>query len=429
MKTIKKGEKYLIESTVKKLDIELRWDAPAIYDMDGSAFLVASDGKVKQDSDMIFYNNPCSSNQSVIRLMPVSTQQEQYEVNLERVSSHIQKIPFVLTIHESAHTKQTFQNISQLRLQIRNGYTHLPLLTFRMDDFTNETALILFELYRYKNQWKINAVGSGYFGGLADICKEYGLTVEDPSDLQETTPAFSSDSLDIERILYENMVNRLTAFQLIIENKGMEQSKQVINQAFRNICEKDHYLERSIKSQQFQISHLNGHNTINLTMEYRTTKEQELVVDRKIKEIIQTIPMNLSPLEKVKAVHDFIVQSVEYDQTLTEYTAYAALIKRRTVCQGYAQLAYRLLNEVSIESIIIHGEAQTRQTGKRGLHAWNMVKIDGEWYHMDCTWDDPIGSNQIHYDYFLISDSKTRETHSWNYSKFPVASKSITIRN
>ncbi|WP_028393969.1 TerD family protein [Bacillus cihuensis] len=425
MKLLKKGEKYPIESSINNLDIDIGWSAPANYDMDVSAFLLEGDGLVHQDSNMIFYNNPSSSDQSVIRLNPTLIQKEQFKVNLACVSKSIQKVSFVLTIHESAHTKQTFQYISMVHLQIRNG-DNSPILSFTMNGpFSNETALILFELYRYQDHWKINPVGSGFYGGLADVCKDYGLSVYEPTHSTEMVPlqSYPYQFSGIEQTLYEKLINRLSSFQINLNNMSMKQAQKVIQFAFEQILHKDHYLERSISSQEYQISYLNGHNTIDIKMLYQTTKEQELIVDRKISEIIKTVPMHVSAPQKVKFIHDFIVQHVDYDQSLTEYTAYAALVKRRTVCQGYAQLAYRLLNEIGVETLIIRGEAKVKQLGTRAAHAWNMVKVNGDWFHLDCTWDDPIGSEQIHYDYFLISDLEIRRTHSWESRKYPKAPK------
>ncbi len=427
MKLLKKGEKYPIESSINKLDINIGWSAPANFDMDVSAFLLEGDGQVHQDSNMIFYNNPSSTDQSVIRLKPTLIQKEQFKVNLACVSKSIQKVAFVLTIHESAHTKQTFQDISMVHLEIQNGDSNSSILSFSMNGpFLNETALILFELYRHQNHWKINPVGSGFYGGLADVCKDYGLAVYEPTH-STGIPALHSYPYQFtgtEQTLYEKLINRLSSFQINLNNMSMKQAQKVIQLAFEQILRKDHYLERSIRSQEFQISYMNGHNKIDIKMLYQTTKEQELIVDRKISEIIKTIPMHLSEVQKVKFIHDFIVQSVDYDQSLTEYTAYAALVKRRTVCQGYAQLAYRLLNEIGIETLIILGEAKVKQLGSRAAHAWNMVKVYGDWYHLDCTWDDPIGSEQIHYDYFLINDLEIKRTHSWESRKYPKAPKS-----
>ena len=423
MQTLKKGEKYSIDSTIKRLDIEIGWDAPNNYDINGSAFLLNKQGKVQVDSDMIFYNNPSSLEHSVIRLEPLTNNQEQFLIELDMIPLAIERIAFVLTIHESTESNKNFRKVKSLNVNIRNGFSGTALVSFPMGNFTNETAIISFELYRYRNGWKINAVSSGFYGGLDDICIQYGLTVEKPLDFPaaNSLSGYSFETSDLEMNLYENMINRKTKFEVIIHHRSIDQVQKDLQIAFENLYAKDHYLERSINSQEFQISHLNRKNTITICMKYRTNKDQELVVDRKIKEIIYAIPIHLTIFDKVKYIHDFIVLNVNYDQTLTEYTAYAALTKGYTVCQGYAQLLYRLLNELGIETIIVKGHAKERRTGRAEGHAWNMVKINNCWYHIDCTWDDPIGSNKIHYDYFLISDLAITKSHSWETDKYPVA--------
>lgn len=434
MKIVKQGEKVTLDPNLKRLDIEITWSASPQYDIDGTAFLVGRNEKVLNESDMIFYNNPCSKEQSVIRLNPLSNQQEQFLIELERIPTSVKKVSLVLTIHEAISKRQTFQQVSNLTVTIRNGYTGVPLISFPLVGlFSNETAIVLLELYQYRGEWKVNAVGKGFFGGLADICKNFGLSVSDDEEGNTSvkpipTPPKKAKDFEskFEASLYGKLVQRKKNFKLKLNHHSIDEAGNIFSRTYEQIKEKDHYLERSLLSMQYRVSHINGQNTFDVTMEYRTTKKQEQVVDQRISEIIKTISPTLSPVEKVKAVHDFIVDYVDYDQSLTEFTAYAALVKGKTVCQGYAMLAYRLLNELGIETIIVRGDAHIRQLSRSGRHAWNIVNINGEWYHLDCTWDDPIGSNRIHYDYFLISDSAISKTHSWDYSKYPKANRNFT---
>lgn len=423
MKQLRQGERHTIEHTINKLDIKVSWNAPSPFDIDASAFLVDKNDKVLNESDLIFYNNPCSSDKSVVRLNPLTEREEQFSVELKQIQEKTEKISFVMTIHEGKERQQTFRFVTSIQLEIRNADTGVILYSFPLQhSFTDETALVLFELYRYKGEWKINAVGRGFFNGLADICKGYGLTVEESQPIEQPTYNDPSYFLtEIEQILYENMVLRNKRIRLYIPDTSVEEANSILSYTFQKIEEKDHYLERSLLSWNGHISHVNGRNICDIKVQYRTTKEQEELVDQKIWEIIQYIPYHLSPYEKTKWIHDFIIDYVDYDESLTEYTAYAALVKHKTVCQGYAMLAYRLLNALGIETIIIKGEARDRRGETNESHAWNMVKLHGDWYHLDCTWDDPVGSNRVHYDYFLITDAVISRTHTWNYYNYPSA--------
>lgn len=133
--------------------------------------------------------------------------------------------------------------------------------------------------------------------------------------------------------------------------------------------------------------------------DYRTTPEQEQMLDMAIVNAMDSINIsNASEYEKVKAIHDYIISMVSYDQTLTKYSAYNAFIDRSAVCLGYAAAAYRMFTEAGLKSGIIAGMAGGEE------HVWNIVKVDGKWYNIDLTWDDPIldnGESMISYDFFL----------------------------
>ena len=105
-------------------------------------------------------------------------------------------------------------------------------------------------------------------------------------------------------------------------------------------------------------------------------------------------------------LHDWLINHAEYDLTYTYYYPEGVLLRGTGVCQSYA-LAYELLlNAVGIDSLYITGEAGG------GGHAWNLVKLNGSWYHIDCTWDDPVGGTECH-TYFALTDAEMRRDHVW----------------
>lgn len=132
-----------------------------------------------------------------------------------------------------------------------------------------------------------------------------------------------------------------------------------------------------------------------------------------------------SDYEQVKAIHDYLVLHVDYDYenlaagTLpdTAFTKEGALLLHSAVCEGYARAFSYLCGQAGIEELLVYGTADDG-TGVQ-THAWNQVRVDGEWYNVDVTWDDPIlngqvvtdGSNRI-YDYFLVPDSVLQDDHT-----------------
>ena len=131
----------------------------------------------------------------------------------------------------------------------------------------------------------------------------------------------------------------------------------------------------------------------------------------------------MSDFDKAKALHDYLVLNCEYDivnyqnDTIpaASYTATGALVNHIAVCAGYARAYQALLTEAGISSYYVTGT-----TASNGAHAWNIVQIDGEWYHVDTTWDDPVPDAQgrLCYTYFLRSDKymRSHEHKSWNSS-------------
>lgn len=107
----------------------------------------------------------------------------------------------------------------------------------------------------------------------------------------------------------------------------------------------------------------------------------------------------LSDSEKVRRIHDALVNSVTYGSKATNgQSAYSAIVKKEGVCGGYARAMQFLLAECGVEALYVSGRANG------GNHVWNLVKEDGNWYTVDVTWDDPANTDDISYDYFNISD-------------------------
>jgi transglutaminase-like putative cysteine protease len=120
---------------------------------------------------------------------------------------------------------------------------------------------------------------------------------------------------------------------------------------------------------------------------YWTTAEQEAYVDETVAAILDELNISeLSQGGKVRAIHDYIVHNVEYDDTLTKYSAYDALYSKRTVCNGYTLLMYKMLAEAGVPVRAISGKGF--DGGRSENHAWNIVRIGPVWYNIDVTWND-----------------------------------------
>ncbi|WMJ90574.1 transglutaminase domain-containing protein [Anaerocolumna sp. MB42-C2] len=142
--------------------------------------------------------------------------------------------------------------------------------------------------------------------------------------------------------------------------------------------------------------------TITYEFEYNETAKETSQVDETIKKLFQKWEIDKkTDYEKIKMIHDYIIENSSYDTDTENYSAYDNLINKRSTCQGYMSIAYKMFTEAGIPCRIITG------TGNKDSHGWNIVKLGGKWYNIDCTWDDPLtsdGKSISTYDYFLKSN-------------------------
>lgn len=198
-------------------------------------------------------------------------------------------------------------------------------------------------------------------------------------------------------------------------------TKEVMNtlfNAYKEVASKNEYTNNNRSNVSYGLSGSPGNYTFTLKITYRETKEQTEYVMKQAKAIVSSITqVGMDDHEKVKAIHDYVVKHVSYDTSYKAYTAYEALVNRSAVCQGYALLTYQLLKEAGIENHFVVG------TGDGQPHAWNLVKIENKWYHLDTTFDDPLPDEQgrVTYSYFNLSDEQIARNHEWNRGDYPQA--------
>lgn len=150
------------------------------------------------------------------------------------------------------------------------------------------------------------------------------------------------------------------------------------------------------------------------------------------KEIKKIINDDMSDAEKAKAIHDYIIINARYDEdALNEFkpenpdsaSPYGFFKNKKCICLGYT-LTFQLLTRMSgLDCIVIHSSAYDGEE-----HGWNMVNIDGKWYHVDVTWDDPIPDNNsiLRDSFFCVSDEVMKKTsHEWDTSKYPNATDNL----
>lgn len=171
-----------------KIMVGLGWDVNAFdsgsaFDLDAAAFLLGASGKCPTERDFIFYGNLKHSTGAVEHMGDNLTGEgdgddEQIKVNLAAVPASVDKIGFTVTIYEAESRKQNFGQVSNAYIRIVDETSNAELIRYDLgEDFSVETAVVVGELYRNNGEWKFNAIGSGFQGGLKALCQNYGVNV------------------------------------------------------------------------------------------------------------------------------------------------------------------------------------------------------------------------------------------------------------
>ena len=189
---LKKGQKVSITKDnpgLSKVVVGLGWDVNQFdtggdFDLDTAAFLLTESGKVSRSEDFVFFGNLEHPSGSVKHLGDNRTgagdgDDEQIKIDLAKIPAGITKIAFTVTIYEAEERNQNFGQVNNAFIRIVDEATGEEILRYDLgEDFSIETAIVFGELYQHGNEWKFNAIGSGYQGGLAALCGNYGVDVE-----------------------------------------------------------------------------------------------------------------------------------------------------------------------------------------------------------------------------------------------------------
>jgi len=159
------------------------FDSGADFDLDAAAFMVGANGKCPTEKEFVFYGNLTHPSESVKHMGDNLTGEgegddEQIEIELAKVPANVEKIAFTVTIYDADVRRQNFGQVSNAFIRIVDETTNTELIRYDLgEDFSIETAVVVGELYRHNGEWKFNAIGSGFQGGLAALCGHYGIEV------------------------------------------------------------------------------------------------------------------------------------------------------------------------------------------------------------------------------------------------------------
>ncbi len=188
---LSKGQKVDLTKgnpSLKKIMVGLGWDVNAFdsgadFDLDAAAFMVGANGRCPTEKEFVFYGNLTHASGAVKHMGDNLTgsgdgDDEQILVDLDKIPANVEKVAFTVTIYDAESRRQNFGQVSNAFIRIVDEVSGAELIRYDLgEDFSIETAVVVGELYRHNNEWKFNAIGSGFQGGLAALCGHYGIEV------------------------------------------------------------------------------------------------------------------------------------------------------------------------------------------------------------------------------------------------------------
>lgn len=154
------------------------WEDGRNYDMDLSAFMLNSSGRALGDSWFIFYGNKVSLDNSLIYRELANDKEEAIDIDLTRVDSVVERIVFVLTIHEALERGYNFSGVSNVYVSLQSA-SNIEMARFSVTEYySSVTAMMLVELYRKNGEWRIVPIGDGKALDLSGLCAFYGIDTE-----------------------------------------------------------------------------------------------------------------------------------------------------------------------------------------------------------------------------------------------------------
>ena len=191
--SLAKGQRVSLDKSITHALVGLGWDTNKYdggqdFDLDAAAFLLGANGKVLSDDEFIFYNNLESKTGAVKHTGDNLTgagdgDDEVILIDFSKMPAEVEKIAITVTIHEATVRQQNFGQVSNAYVRVakmanENDFTGEDTLRYDLgEDFSVETAIVVCEIYRNNGDWKFNAVGAGFQGGLEALCRNFGVNI------------------------------------------------------------------------------------------------------------------------------------------------------------------------------------------------------------------------------------------------------------
>lgn len=238
-------------------------------------------------------------------------------------------------------------------------------------------------------------------GNCKSVAELKSFILKALADTVESATFYLPASLYSDEMLYDVVFNQICE-EYMIETMGLYQYTTTTMQTTGNRI-----------AINIEFGYFDGSYRIN------EVKKMKSEVLNKAKDIVHDLGLaNMTEYERVYAVNEYLCNNCVYPDkepySSESYTTYGALIQQSAVCEGYARSAQLLFMLCNIDSYFVTGDTP------EGGHAWNLVKVDGQYYQLDITWNDvEFGKNM----YFLVTDQTMKKSRVWDYSRYPASAK------
>ena len=258
------------------------------------------------------------------------------------------------------------------------------------------------------------------------MMKQYFQTYEEYKKLGGSLKATTITPKQLLPALVLHMERMDKQFTLLINGHLPISIDQLIKDAFEQSHLQKPFYTQHCEHRGYRYQNLSKNRVkVEFNLRYRMSRNQEKwMLDQIEAQLARLVSPTMSTLEKVMAVHHYIVKNFHYEKQTdgSPFAVYTFLKENRGVCMAYALLFEKMMEQLHIPCYYVIGTANGE--GDSG-HAWNMVKIDEHWYHVDSTWNhirSKSHNRQIRYRYFLLSDEDMKKDHQWQMAHYPPCS-------
>ncbi|PKM56569.1 MAG: hypothetical protein CVU98_10550 [Firmicutes bacterium HGW-Firmicutes-3] len=266
-------------------------------------------------------------------------------------------------------------------------------------------------------------IANNYFTGQDEVVIDGSKVISHMASQSKLFTADKEDFINTEEELQAAVVEMIVAWErereFMIPELAYELVEKGIQEAIASMKDYPGYYS-AVSSTESAASNV----SLTLRINYKITKAEFDAGVKKAEAIVdEIIYEGMTSFDKTLAIHDYLVDHIAYTEDIEAsdeyiYTMYGALIHGDAVCQGYAEAFQYLSHLAGLETMIIQGTAGGE------AHAWNLVKLDEEWYHVDVTWDDPVmpdGTQVKRYDYLNVTSEQISKDHQYLVEDYPVA--------